>query len=91
VSLRDQWIEERSGDSNRTQMHYARQGIITGEMQWVAEKEKLAPEFVRSEIASGRMIIPVGEIVQNLELVVRAQNGEIDIRTLYQVRFVPLQ
>ena len=41
-----------------TQMHYARQGIITKEMQFVALREHCDPEFVRSEIARGRAIIP---------------------------------
>jgi phosphomethylpyrimidine synthase len=41
-----------------TQMHYARQGIITPEMEFVAIREQLDPEFVRSELARGRAIIP---------------------------------
>jgi phosphomethylpyrimidine synthase len=41
-----------------TQMHYARKGIITPEMEFVALRENLAPEFVREEIARGRAIIP---------------------------------
>ncbi|MEO0591627.1 MAG: phosphomethylpyrimidine synthase ThiC [Pseudomonadota bacterium] len=66
---------------NVTQMHYARKGIITPEMEYVAERENLGreiaadlvrdgqdwgaeipdvitPEFVRSEVARGRAIIP---------------------------------
>jgi len=39
-------------------MHYARQGMITEEMAYVAEREKLEAEFVRSEVSRGRMIIP---------------------------------
>ena len=39
-------------------MHYARQGVITEEMGYVAHREKLAPELVRDEVARGRMIIP---------------------------------
>ena len=41
-----------------TQMHYARQGIITPEMRFVAARENMEPEFVRSEIARGRAILP---------------------------------
>jgi len=41
-----------------TQMHYARKGIITPEMEFVALRENLAPEFVRDEVARGRAIIP---------------------------------
>jgi len=55
------------GDSHRTQMHYARQGIITEEMQYVAEREDLAPEFIRQEVARGRMIIPANINHPNLE------------------------
>ena len=39
-------------------MHYARQGILTEEMRFVAGREKIDPELVRSEIARGRAIIP---------------------------------
>ncbi len=46
------------GKSNATQMHLARKGIVTPEMEFVALRENLAPEFVRSEVASGRAIIP---------------------------------
>ncbi len=52
-----------------TQMHYARAGVITPEMEYVAIRENLnnkelgiesyiTPEFVRNEIAEGRAIIP---------------------------------
>ncbi len=41
-----------------TQMYYARKGIITPEMEFVAVRENMNPEFVRSEIARGRAIIP---------------------------------
>ena len=56
-------------NKNVTQMHYAREGIITSEMEYAAIREnifhnrldhdnKITPEFVRDEIASGRAIIP---------------------------------
>ncbi|WP_244865278.1 phosphomethylpyrimidine synthase ThiC [Xylanibacillus composti] len=41
-----------------TQMHYARQGQITPEMEFIAIREGLDPEFVRKEVAEGRAIIP---------------------------------
>ncbi len=43
---------------NVTQMHYARRGEITPEMEFVALREGVAPEFVRDEVARGRAIIP---------------------------------
>jgi phosphomethylpyrimidine synthase len=39
-------------------MHYARRGIVTPEMEFAALREGMAPEFVRSEIACGRAILP---------------------------------
>lgn len=41
-----------------TQMHYARQGIITPEMRFVALREQCDVELVRAELAAGRAIIP---------------------------------
>ncbi|MDP9073452.1 MAG: phosphomethylpyrimidine synthase ThiC [Actinomycetota bacterium] len=41
-----------------TQMHYARRGEVTPEMEFVAIREGLEPEYVRSEVARGRAIIP---------------------------------
>jgi len=50
-------LRSRSG-SNVTQMHYARRGIITPEMEFIAIRENCKPEFVRDEVARGRAIIP---------------------------------
>lgn len=44
--------------ANVTQMHYARNGIITPEMEYIALRENVTPEFVRNEVATGRAIIP---------------------------------
>ncbi len=41
-----------------TQMHYAKKGFVTPEMEFVALRENLDPEFVRDEVARGRAIIP---------------------------------
>ncbi|MGH3656387.1 MAG: phosphomethylpyrimidine synthase ThiC [Micromonosporaceae bacterium] len=41
-----------------TQMHYARQGTVTPEMEFAALREGLDPEVVREEIAAGRAILP---------------------------------
>ncbi|MFB3171064.1 phosphomethylpyrimidine synthase ThiC [Neobacillus sp. 179-C4.2 HS] len=43
---------------NVTQLHYARMGIITPEMEFIAIRENMKPEFVREEVARGRAIIP---------------------------------
>ncbi|MDB5066226.1 MAG: phosphomethylpyrimidine synthase, partial [Chloroflexi bacterium] len=41
-----------------TQMHYARRGEVTPEMEFVALREGVDPELVRTEVARGRAIIP---------------------------------
>ncbi|HOW87797.1 MAG TPA: phosphomethylpyrimidine synthase ThiC [Candidatus Omnitrophota bacterium] len=55
--FRDSWIEKRKSDANRSQMHYARRGIVTEEMCYVAKEERLAPELIREEVAAGRLVI----------------------------------
>jgi phosphomethylpyrimidine synthase len=55
--IRSEWVCKRTG-SVVTQMHYARQGTITEEMDFVARRENLPAETVRAEVARGRMIIP---------------------------------
>ena len=59
--------ENHPDPRNVTQMHYARQKIITEEMKFVAEQEGLEPELIRSEIERGRMIIPANINHINLE------------------------
>ena len=63
--IRAEWVEKRTGPIV-TQMHYARQGIITEEMQYVARRESLTAEVVRDEVARGRMIIPAN--IRHVEL-----------------------
>jgi phosphomethylpyrimidine synthase len=48
----------RSTQRGETQMSYARRGLITPEMEFVALRERVAPELVRDELARGRAIIP---------------------------------
>ena len=69
--LREAWIDDR-GDRTRaragqavTQLYYARKGIVTAEMEYIAirenqqnEKSRITPEFVRDEVAAGRAVIP---------------------------------
>ncbi|MET8622429.1 phosphomethylpyrimidine synthase ThiC [Kitasatospora sp. NPDC004669] len=42
-----------------TQLAYAKRGVVTPEMEFVALREGLEPEFVRDEVARGRAVIPV--------------------------------
>jgi phosphomethylpyrimidine synthase len=58
---RAEWIARRQAantEGNFSQMHYARRGVITEEMQYVANREKVAAELIRDEVGRGRMIIP---------------------------------
>src|SRR5438270_12849020 len=61
---RSEWIVKRrehaaqTGDDNVSQMHFARQGLVTEEMAYIADREQMSPELVRKEVAEGRMIIP---------------------------------
>ena len=65
--MRTQWVVKRRGQDNVSQMHYARQGVITEEMHHVAKRENLPVELIRDEVARGRMIIPANINHTNLE------------------------
>src|SRR5260370_6091918 len=74
MGLRDIWMEKReaavagtNGNRNVSQMHFARQGVITEEMEYIAKREKLNAELIRSEVARGRCIIPANINHRNLE------------------------
>ncbi len=60
-------LSQYAGWTNVTQMHFARNGIVTDEMRHVATRENLDPEFIRSEVARGRMIIPANINHRGLE------------------------
>ena len=65
--LRQAWIDARRGAGVvGTQLYYARRGETTPEMEFVAAREGLPPEFVRAEVARGRAIIPAN--IRHLEL-----------------------
>jgi phosphomethylpyrimidine synthase len=55
-ALRRGWIASRAP---LTQLAHARAGTITEEMRYVAVREGVEPEFVRTEVARGRAVIPV--------------------------------
>jgi phosphomethylpyrimidine synthase len=65
--MRTEWISKRGKDSAHTQLYYARKGVITEEMRYVAEIEFLDPDFVRKEIAEGRLIIPANINHKNIK------------------------
>jgi phosphomethylpyrimidine synthase len=73
---RADWIRAREnrGDQNHSQMHYARRGIVTEEMRFIALRENMDPEFVRSEVAAGRAIIPANRRHPELEPMIIGKN-----------------
>ena len=72
--LREGWVVEGEEGPRKarpggviTQLHYARKGVITPEMEYIAIREnqqmgsgegRITPEFVREEVARGRAVIP---------------------------------
>ncbi|MBS1660652.1 MAG: phosphomethylpyrimidine synthase ThiC [Bacteroidetes bacterium] len=63
--LRENWVVKGEAGPRSpkmggviTQLHYARKGVITPEMEYIAIREGLRPEFVRDEVARGRAVIP---------------------------------
>jgi phosphomethylpyrimidine synthase len=68
--VREGWVQPRRAASRSgqavTQLHYARKGEITPEMEFIAVREGLPAQFVRDEVARGRAIIPAN--INHLEL-----------------------
>ena len=63
--LRESWVVEGERGPRKvktggvvTQLYYSRKGIVTPEMEYIAIREGLRPEFVRDEVAAGRAVIP---------------------------------
>jgi phosphomethylpyrimidine synthase len=67
AGMRSSWISPRLNDPIRTQIHYARRDAVTQEMEYIAKREHVTPELIRSEVARGRMIIPANIHHTNLE------------------------
>ena len=78
---RQPWVAARTarGDTNFSQMHYAKQGVITEEMRFVAIRENVEPEFVRKEIAEGRAIIPANKNHPEIEPMIIGRNFLVKI------------
>jgi phosphomethylpyrimidine synthase len=69
----------RRGAGNVSQMHYARRGVVTAEMEYAAIREGVEPEFVRSEIARGRAILPANVNHPELEPMVIGRRFRVKI------------
>ena len=76
---RAEWVAKRAGMARPTQLWFARQGIITEEMRFVAIREGRSEEFVRQEIAAGRAIIPANIRHTELEPVIIGRNFLVKI------------
>jgi phosphomethylpyrimidine synthase len=75
--LRAPWIRERGPVG--TQLYYARRGEVTREMEFVAIREGLDVELVRSEIARGRAIIPANVKHPEVEPMIIGRNFKVKI------------
>ena len=75
------WVAERrtGPGGNLTQLHFARKGVITEEMRFVAEREGVDPGFVRTEIARGRAILPANVRHTELEPMIIGRNFLVKI------------
>ena len=81
--LRKEWIARRlaQGGDNQTQLHFARRGLVTEEMAYVAEREGVDAEFVRSEIARGRAILPANIRHPEIEPMIIGRNFLVKINS----------
>ena len=69
----------RRGNGPVTQMHYARRGEVTPEMEFIALREGLDPRFVRDEVARGRAIIPANINHPELEPMIIGRGFKVKI------------
>jgi len=51
-----------AGSALSTQLEFARAGVVTEPMRFVATRENLDPELIRAEVARGRMVIPANKV-----------------------------
>lgn len=75
----DRRIIRAKKGKNVTQLHYARKGIITAEMEFIAIREDVDPEFVRKEVAEGRAIIPANINHPEAEPMIIGRNFHVKI------------
>ncbi|MBR8731043.1 phosphomethylpyrimidine synthase ThiC [Porphyromonas levii] len=86
--LRQPWIDGRE----HTQLYYAKQGVITPEMEYVAIRENMnceelgietyiTPEYVCSEVAAGRAVIPANHKHPETEPMIIGTNFLVKINT----------
>ena len=76
--VRQAWVAGHTGP-NVTQMHYARKGVVTEEMEFIALREGVSPELVLDEVARGRAIIPANIRHTELEPMIIGRNFLVKI------------
>ncbi|TDC92400.1 phosphomethylpyrimidine synthase ThiC [Saccharopolyspora aridisoli] len=64
----------RDGREHNTQLGWAKAGAITREMEYIAHREGVSPEFVRDEVASGRAVIPANRCHPESEPMIIGKN-----------------
>ncbi|CAL99857.1 hydroxymethylpyrimidine synthase [Saccharopolyspora erythraea NRRL 2338] len=69
--LRAGWTD---GREHRTQLGWAKAGVVTREMEFIAAREGVSPEFVRDEVASGRAVIPANRCHPESEPMIIGKN-----------------
>ena len=69
---RSAWIDTMP--EGETQLSLARQGLITPEMRFIALRENVEAEFVRTEVATGRAVIPANRRHLELEPMIIGRN-----------------
>src|SRR5882757_5184046 len=74
--LRADWIARRGAG---TQLSWARAGVVTDEMRFVAAREGMDPEFVRAEVAAGRAVIPANRRHPEAEPMIIGRNFLVKI------------
>lgn len=84
AKLRAPWVQSRK--KGETQLSYAKRGIITEEMEYIAIRENqgemrsyITPEFVREEVARGRAIIPANINHPEIEPMIIGRNFLVKI------------
>jgi phosphomethylpyrimidine synthase len=74
--LRAGWMD---GRAHNTQLGWAKAGVITREMEYIAARERMDPEFVRSEVAIGRAVIPANRRHPETEPMIIGKNFLVKI------------
>ena len=64
----------QDGREHNTQLGWAKAGAITREMEYIAHREGVSPEFVRDEVASGRAVIPANRCHPESEPMIIGKN-----------------